>query len=441
MSGRAGEAGAEPQRPDPRWIAPAVAALSLAGTLLLLECGLRVAGGSLTALPHPGGVVRMVGERYPGSHHPRLGYVPTPGEATGNIWNTRVTVTQEGLRSNGAARVAAGPPLVAVGDSFTFGDEVSDHETWPAQLEERLGRPVLNGGVFGYGFDQIVLRAEQLLELFPEADTLVVSLIPADVLRCEYAYRYAWKPWFGIEDGRLVLHGVPVPEPHQGPPGEALWRRALRWSFLGDFVMRRLDPDGWMLPDGLRVHRRGGAVARLLVDRLAALAAERRLTLLLVLQWDPLGRTDPAEPVLAQAAERGIPVLEIERRLRAEIGPSPARLARFFRVREAPGRPRELGHMTPEGNGRVAAYVAEALAELAPAPRAAADGRPTRRPRPLSPCVEITEAGSGLSRAATPRRKRPRPSTRPDLEDSMSASRRLSCRATWIPTDAVVGAR
>jgi hypothetical protein len=369
MAGSAGEAGAEPQRRGPRWIAPAVAALSLAGTLLLLECGLRVAAGSLTSLPQPGGIVRMVGERYPGSHHPRLGYVPTPGEATGNVWQTRVTVTPEGVRSNGAERPpAAGPPLVAVGDSFTFGDEVSDHETWPAQLEVRLGRPVRNGGVFGYGFDQIVLRAEQLLELFPETDTLVVSLIPSDVLRCEYAYRYAWKPWFAIEDGRLALRGVPVPEPHQGPPGEALWRRTLRWSFLGDFVMRRLDPDGWMLPDGLRVHRRGGDVARLLVDRLAELAAERRLALLIVLQWDPLGRTEPAEPVLARAAERGIRVLQIERRLRAEIGSSPERLARFFRVREEPGRPRELGHMTPEGNGRVAAYVAEALAELATAP-------------------------------------------------------------------------
>ena len=43
---------------------------------------------------------------------------------------------------------------MAVGDSFTFGDEVNDGQTWPAQLQQLTGRRVINGGVSGYGFDQ-----------------------------------------------------------------------------------------------------------------------------------------------------------------------------------------------------------------------------------------------------------------------------------------------
>jgi hypothetical protein len=46
-----------------------------------------------------------------------------------------------------------------VGDSFTFGDQVSNHETWPACLERKTGTGVANAGVFGYGGAQSVLRA------------------------------------------------------------------------------------------------------------------------------------------------------------------------------------------------------------------------------------------------------------------------------------------
>ena len=59
-----------------------------------------------------------------------------------------------GIRSNGndATELRAGGVL-AVGDSFTAGSEVHDHQTWPAQLEGLIGQPVMNGGVGGYGTD------------------------------------------------------------------------------------------------------------------------------------------------------------------------------------------------------------------------------------------------------------------------------------------------
>ena len=44
------------------------------------------------------------------------------------------------------------------GDSFTQGNEVSDQDTYPAELERILGVPTANLGVSGYGPDQALLR-------------------------------------------------------------------------------------------------------------------------------------------------------------------------------------------------------------------------------------------------------------------------------------------
>src|SRR5260370_1132446 len=56
-----------------------------------------------------------------------------------------------------------GPPVLATGDSYTQGDEVDNDHTWPAQLQGLLRRRTINAGVAAYGFDQIVLRTEQLV--------------------------------------------------------------------------------------------------------------------------------------------------------------------------------------------------------------------------------------------------------------------------------------
>jgi hypothetical protein len=67
---------------------------------------------------------------------------------------------------------------VVVDDSFTFGDQVSDDETWPACLEATLHRGVDNGGVFGYVAAQALRRA--LLKLNEKKyEHLVLSILVA----------------------------------------------------------------------------------------------------------------------------------------------------------------------------------------------------------------------------------------------------------------------
>jgi len=347
-------------------LASLLAMASVGTTIGAAEVALRLRHGGLAARPDSGVGPLQIADarsRYPTAYDPLLGYAPRAGTSgTGNIWARTVTVGADGLRANGRER-PSGTPILALGDSFTFGDEVDDVDSWPAQLEARLARPVLNGGVFGYGLDQMVLRGEQLLAgPASAADLVILSVLPEDVLRCEFSYRYAWKPYFAVEGGRLALRNVPVPEPHEGPPGESLLRRAFRHSFVADRVFRLIDPDGWGVPDSVRAHRAGGEVARLLLDRFAReIRAERRAALL-VIQWTPSAIQAPIAELVAGARDYAIPVLDLRSALEPivlERGVS----AVFFVHVEAGPRP-AIGHMNPAGNRAAAAAIADAVSGL-----------------------------------------------------------------------------
>ena len=119
--------------------------ISVCITLLSLELVLRIRGGilfrfdSFTAPANP-----FSGMEYDS----RLGWIPRPGRY-GSDWTSNVDSL--GLRDNGRSMAATGRPILAVGDSFTFGNEVEDNETWPAYLEEILNKRVINAGVGAYG--------------------------------------------------------------------------------------------------------------------------------------------------------------------------------------------------------------------------------------------------------------------------------------------------
>jgi hypothetical protein len=351
---------ANPKRPRAMFLALLLLTSSLL-TLAGLEAAIRVLKGvGFSAVPDPAAGISMIGRVYPGSFDPNLGYVPTPGARAHNpIWNATAHITWEGTRSNGAdAAPPRGVPIVTVGDSFTYGDEVNDRDTWPAKLQGLLARPIVNGGVFGYGFDQAVLRSEVLMQE-TDADFLIVSLIADDIDRCEYSYRYSWKPYFDVEEGALVRRNMPVPSPQDAPIGESYLRRALRKSYLADFVLRRLDPSGWLVRGSVRVHERGEEVASLLVDRLADAAEEHGHGLLIVLQWLPETNSRRAEAMLKRARERDVLVLKIEGPLRSAIDSPAFSEDDFFNVTKHPGGGRQVGHMSAEGN----AFVARAIAQ------------------------------------------------------------------------------
>ena len=333
---------------------------SLVVALLALELVLRASYGYLFLWPNFVVSARTVlAEQDRGRylHDDRLGYIPRPG-----FTSPRVTIGADGLRRTGdlPAAAATGAPILAVGDSFTFGDELSDHETWPAHLQKITGRPVLNGGVSGYGFDQIVLRAEALAAAY-RPSLIVAGFIADDIRRTEMRRQWgADKPWFEQEGDRLVLRGVPVPARAEVRSALDFWQRTLGYSFLFEFTLRHLGLLHDWFNDRLRASPAGSGeqLACRLTARLAELQQMSGARVLVMAQYDPVVWKDPAFAAEQRRMTAGL--LDCARKAGLET------LDSFDTVAAGSGKdgPRGfygLWHMNDKGNRLIAGTVAAAL--------------------------------------------------------------------------------
>jgi hypothetical protein len=153
-----------------------------------------------------------------GMFDPLLGWTNRPG---GSSPDGRVRLDELGLRGTDALERAGRAELriVACGDSFTFGEEVADGETWAALLEESWPTSaVLNLGVGGYGTDQALLRLRALAPSLGRIDAVLVGLLLENIGRNVNRYRPLWypsalpgaKPRFVLEGGG-TLELVPQP--------------------------------------------------------------------------------------------------------------------------------------------------------------------------------------------------------------------------------------
>jgi hypothetical protein len=159
-----------------------------------------------------------------------LGYVPREGfsgviNAPGWV-NGKVTIRSDGFRSNGPEPPLLAANVLVVGDSFTFGDQVSDNETWPACLERKLGRGVDNGGVNGFGTAQAVRRAS--LKLAEKRyTTLVLSIFASDFERDRLSYRAGF-PKPAVIHTKNGIGWSAVPDPNKsGTKFKPLHNKAL----------------------------------------------------------------------------------------------------------------------------------------------------------------------------------------------------------------------
>ncbi len=101
--------------------------------------------------------------------------------------------------------------ILVIGDSFTFGEEVSDNETYPYYLQELIpNSEVLNLGMHGYGHDQmLIFLKEEGLKYNP--DIVILGFIHADMTRNMVNFRDYAKPKFKLDDNNLKLTATPVP--------------------------------------------------------------------------------------------------------------------------------------------------------------------------------------------------------------------------------------
>jgi lysophospholipase L1-like esterase len=292
-------------------------------SLLVLELGARLVRGPEWLVKWPNLVLQERTTTADIRHgrfvyDPQLGFISAPNFTSPNTnYDARSYRRMPPL----PADLADKPPVVALGDSYTHGDEVADADSWPAQLQGLLQWPVVNAGVTAYGIDQSVLRAERAAaELKPAA--IVVGFIPDDLRRAEM--RRVWgtqKPYFTLDGNELKLHDVPVPP--SPPPRDTLdWQqRIFGYSVAVDTFLRL---KGWQYEwavDHERVLPRGDGerVACALMQRLARLARDSKAPALVVAEYDPYTWVDAdfgkeqrriASGVLKCAADAGLATVD-----------------------------------------------------------------------------------------------------------------------------------
>jgi hypothetical protein len=291
-------------------------------------------------------------------YDPELGWIPKPS----NQWGTSIVILKEGIRSNGRGEVwdGTGDPILAVGDSYTFGDQVTDSETWPAQLEKLSGRRVINAGVDGYGTDQIFLRARSLLSRF-RFNTVIFSFIPDDIRRSEMSVMFATaKPYFDFKDDRLKLENVPVP-PTFRPEKESMLLIVLEHSRLVDAVMKRVSPTWWLrAPSERQVQNQQKAieVTCALLRELEELTKSHGSELIVLVQRggevETSSESIAANSVLSCISDPRTHVLDLKPALSELKAKDPSRHHRLYNP---------FLHMSAEGNEFVARQILPTLGE------------------------------------------------------------------------------
>lgn len=318
------------------------------------------------------------------AHDPLLGWSLVPG-ASGRHrtaeFDVAVRVNSQGFRADRAYSPEAPPGtlrIVAVGDSFTFGQGVEVEETFAARLEGLLpGTEVVNLGVSGYGTDQQLLMLRHRGLAF-RPDVVLLGLLVTNVLRNDDRVHgpYA-KPVFRLgPDGRLALANVPVPAPGPEPsPRPGLLGR----SRLARFVRDRLEYGGFgkAWPLTAAILRETVATSRQAGARLVVLLIPTRDAV----EGSRLDRWRQARMIrrvaglvprsLAEDAEDAEDTADVE-----VLDLAPALIARFQAAPREPLFYARDGHLTAAGHAVAAAALARHLTRrvLSGGPRASRAG-------------------------------------------------------------------
>jgi hypothetical protein len=264
-----------------------------------------------------------------------------------------------GVRRNSATQIGVrAGHVLAVGASLTEGFQLEDEQTWPAQLEALTGEPVDNAGVVGYGLDQMVLRAEQLLPVERPRLVLLGIGTPNIEWMQSTVMRGASKPFFSVDRNALSLV---LPAPETKPNLSKRIKDILGHSALIDFAMSRIDPYGWY------PHAASDAkgsfdpveVSCRLVERLKAELDETGARAIVVVepQWREVvsGALTPGlDHIIQCARQAGLAIVDTLTAWRADERADPPRVADYWEKTQH-------RHLTEAGSGRVAVLVAETI--------------------------------------------------------------------------------
>jgi hypothetical protein len=354
---------------------------SIALSLLVLEAGVRIwAGVPLTwsenFVARELDAVHKQGS--PGVYDARLGWTTMPNTS----WNAEGKRVPVGIYTFGDYGVRMPTShvvplekgaILLVGDSFGAGSEVPDADSWPAQLEPMIGSRVINATVGGYGFDQIVLRAEELLPRLEPRMLLVQTRLEfgLSVVRMSL-YGGTPKPYFAVEDGRLVLQNQPVPRLASNSDDIGWARAVFGHSYLVQYVVIRLDLMQWWVSPSMATKfalstDQAVETSCLLMQRLAQIRDREGIKVALVFQYSGADGLDSKlawdhdrDRVLACSQREGLDVIDVLDTLRAAYRSDSVSYRRLWVMHD---NDRLYGHMSAEGNRLIANLIARQLAK------------------------------------------------------------------------------
>ena len=118
--------------------------------------------------------------------------------------NVNLEINSDGFRSNDNNLKFDKYSILTVGDSFTFGSQVNNNETWPSCLERELKLSVSNAGVAGYGSAQSVRRAEYEVKN-KKFDTIILGiLLGEDYERDQFVFRWGFPRPAVIQNNSII---------------------------------------------------------------------------------------------------------------------------------------------------------------------------------------------------------------------------------------------
>jgi hypothetical protein len=310
-------------------------------------------------------------------YDPIIGYIFRPGFSDVYSSSDDLGLRHNVMISEGSSAPPRRPGgILAVGDSFTFGSEVMNHESWPANLERLLGTQVYNAGAGGYGPDQAYLRAVSLLDtLQPRA--IVFSFIPAGISRNEFSINTGLlKPYFAVVNGKLDLRNTPVPmdvNPELAQVGFV--KATLGYSYAAYWTMDRLGRRAtWHVQKWVttREHQQGYEVTCKLMDLLGDIRLKRQIPIVILIQYSGLDISSnprvPGDPVavIASCAEKNdLQVVDLYEPLRKAFAENPEKFWSFY-VKQPRDSRVHTGHMSASGNEFVSRLVAHKFQEVGP---------------------------------------------------------------------------
>ena len=142
---------------------------------------------------------------YETTYDRELGWRPRPNasgqqkNSAGQSWQW--ATDKYGARRNQKFPASLRPYIATFGDSFTFGDEVGDNETWQYFLSNILNAGVANYGVGGYGTDQAYLRFNKKIRQGLTPKIAVLSIYEDNYKRVLNRFRPFFNPETGFKLG------------------------------------------------------------------------------------------------------------------------------------------------------------------------------------------------------------------------------------------------